>query len=258
MANWVLKGLETGIKTTRYPRFPETAAGVSPGRPLGARLASSEDAARLVERCPTDAIEQSGNEVSVDLSQCIHCSRCRRDGDGVAVPWDSSYEWAAYDQDTTTTAHRLEKIFGRSLHIRFVDAGACGACMSEARQVNNPYYNMHRLGFFTTPTPRNADVLLVAGPVSDAMRLPLRKTYEAMPEPKRVVAIGACAIFGGVFGPSFAASGGAAEIIPVDIVVPGCPPPPLAILHGLLLVVERKPPNPIVSPAPVKNVERAR
>ena len=105
--------------------------------------------------------------------------------------------------------------------------------MSEARQINNPYYNMHRLGFFITPTPRNADVLLVAGPVADAMRLPLRKTYEAMPTPKRVVAIGACAASGGIFGPSFAASGGAAEIIPVDVIVPGCPPPPLAILHGL-------------------------
>ena len=97
-------------------------------------------------------------------------------------------------------------IFGRSLHIRFVDAGACGACISEARQLNNPYDNMHRLGFFITPTPRNADVLLVAGPVSDAMRLPLRKTYEAMPAPKRVIAIGGCAISGGVFGPSFAAA----------------------------------------------------
>jgi Ni,Fe-hydrogenase III small subunit len=106
---------------------------------------------------------------------------------------------------------------------------------------------MHRLGFFTTPTPRNADVLLVSGPVSDAMRLPLRKAYEAMPEPKRVVAIGACAIFGGVFGSSFAASGGASEIVPVDVVVPGCPPPPLAILHGLLLVVGRKPPARPVS-----------
>jgi Ni,Fe-hydrogenase III small subunit len=121
--------------------------------------------------------------------------------------------------------------------------------VSEARQLNNPYYNMHRLGFFMTPTPRNADILLVSGPVSDAMRYPLRKAYDTMPEPKRVVAIGACAIFGGVFGSSFAAAGGASEIVPVDVVVPGCPPPPLAILHGLLLVVERKPPSQPVSPA---------
>ncbi|MGC2075523.1 MAG: hydrogenase [Xanthobacteraceae bacterium] len=148
-------------------------------------------------------------------------------------------------------------MFGRSLHVRFVDAGACGACMSEARQINNPYYNMHRLGFFITPTPRNADILLVAGPVSDAMRLPLLKTYEAMPKPNRVVAIGACAASGGVFGPSFAALGGAAEIVPVDVVVPGCPPPPLAILHGLLVAVERKPPLMTVPSRPPATTGRS-
>jgi Ni,Fe-hydrogenase III small subunit len=91
---------------------------------------------------------------------------------------------------------------------------------------------------------------LVAGPVSDAMRLPLRKVWEAMPPPKRVVAIGACALSGGVFGPSFAAAGGVADIIPVDVAVPGCPPPPLAILHALLVAVERKPPAaPVSAPA---------
>jgi Ni,Fe-hydrogenase III small subunit len=116
---------------------------------------------------------------------------------------------------------------------------------------------MNRLGFFITPTPRSADILLVAGPVSDAMRLPLQKTYQAMPTPKRVVAIGACAISGGVFGPSFAASGGVAEIIPVDVAVPGCPPPPLAILHALLVVVERKPPSALTSPAPESSAEPA-
>ena len=175
----------------------------------------------------------------LDHRRCVHCLRCRRD-EGANLSWDSSYEWAAHRDDDMAPAQKLQRIFGRSLHIRFVDAGACGACMSEARQINNPYYNAHRLGFFMTPTPRNADVLMVSGPVSDAMRLPLRKTYDAMPEPKRVVAIGACAIFGGVFGTTFAASGGAGEIVPVDVVVPGCPPPPLAILHALLLARRTK------------------
>jgi Ni,Fe-hydrogenase III small subunit len=135
----------------------------------------------------------------------------------------------------------LGKAFHRSLHVRFVDGGACGACLSEVEQINKPYYNMHRLGFFITPTPREADILLVAGPVTDPMRLPLQKAFEAMPTPKRVLAIGACALSGGVFGPSFASGSGVSELIPVDIGVPGCPPPPLAILHGLLLAVSRKP-----------------
>jgi Ni,Fe-hydrogenase III small subunit len=248
MANWVLKGLRTGIKTTIYPRRPEQAVGVSPGRPRGTPFDSADKIERLVERCPTGAIARKDGGVAIDQLQCIHCLRCRRAEDDAVVPWDTSYEWATRDAQHAAAVSKLQTIFGRSLHIRFVDAGACGACISEARQLNNPYYNMHRLGFFITPTPRSADVLLVSGPVSDAMRLPLRKAYDAMPEPKRVVAIGACAIFGGVFGPSFAAAGGASEVVPVDVVIPGCPPPPLAILHGLLLVVERKPPATSISP----------
>jgi Ni,Fe-hydrogenase III small subunit len=246
MANWVLKGLRTGIRTTTYPRQPEIATGVSPGRPRGVLLESADAAEKLVKRCPTTAMAQKNGGIAIDHNQCIHCGRCRRNPDGQVVPWDASYEWASHNPGAAVV-RKLEKVFGRSLHIRFVDAGACGACISEARQLNNPYYNMHRLGFFMTPTPRNADVLLVSGPVSDAMRYPLQKAYDAMPEPKRVMAIGACAIFGGIFTPSFATADGASEIVPVDVVVPGCPPPPLAILHGLLLVVERKPPAKTIS-----------
>jgi len=250
MANWVLKGLRTGIKTTPYPRRADDALGVSPGRPRGTLLSSTDRAEELARRCPTGAIVSKNNGIAIDHGSCVHCFRCQGGENEDAAAWERGCEWAAYADESATAQRKMENIFGRSLDIRFVDAGACGACISEARQINNPYYNMHRLGFFITPTPRNADVLLVAGPVSDAMRLPLRKTYEAMPTPKRVIAIGACAISGGVFGPSFAASGGVEEVIPVDVVVPGCPPPPLAILHGLLLVVEKKPPTPLISSPP--------
>jgi Ni,Fe-hydrogenase III small subunit len=248
MANWVLRGLRTGIRTSAYPDQPERAPGVSPGRPAATRLASSANADNLVTRCPTGAITDGKGPdwISIEHGRCVHCFRCQRDVSEPAA-WEPGYEWGAHADEIKGGQQRLASIFGRSLYIRFLDAGACGACVSEARQLNNPYYNMHRLGFFITPTPRNADILLVGGPVSDAMRLPLQKTYEAMPSPKRVVAIGACAISGGVFGPSFAASGGAAEIIPVDVVAPGCPPPPLAILHALLVVVERKPPSALMS-----------
>jgi Ni,Fe-hydrogenase III small subunit len=248
MANWVLKGLRTGVKASAYPGHVEGAPGVSPGRPMGTHPKSVTAGDALVARCPTTAIARSNGAVTIDQGRCVHCFRCRRDVDEPAA-WEPGYEWAAQNGEAAAL-NKLAGIFGRSLHIRFVDAGACGACMSEARQINNPYYNMHRLGFFITPTPRSADVLLVAGPVSDAMRLPLRKTYEAMPTPKRVVAIGACAASGGVFGPSFAALGGAGAIVPVDVIVPGCPPPPLAILHGLLVAVERKPPSSLLSSAP--------
>lgn len=248
MSQWVIKGLRTGIKTTAYPDRPETAAGVSPGRPGTATFGSADEATAVAALCPTGALTAADAGVSVQQARCVHCFRCRR-ADSMGLDWEDGYEWAAQVADVDSLRRALDQAFQRSLHIRFLDAGACGACMSEAKQLNNPYYNMHRLGFFMTPTPRNADILLVAGPVSDAMRLPLRKTYEAMPAPKRVLAIGACALSGGVFGPSFAAAAGVADVIPVDVMVPGCPPPPLAILHGLLVVVRRKPPVPLVSSA---------
>jgi formate hydrogenlyase subunit 7 len=257
MVNWVLKGLRTGVRSSAYPGHPEHTPGVSPGRPTGTFPGSSAAAEVLVERCPARAIARLGDGVAVDQGRCVHCFRCVEDLDRIGVPWQVGHEWGAYSDGAAAAQEKLHRAFGRSLHIRFVDAGACGACMSEARQLNNPYYNMHRLGFFITPTPRNADVLLVAGPVSDAMRLPLLKTYDAMPAPKRVVAIGACAISGGVFGPSFATAGGVADVIPVDVVVPGCPPPPAAILHGLLLVVDRKPPSLLVSQPPVPEASPA-
>jgi len=250
MTKWVVKGLRTGIKSTLYPQVPERAAGVSPGRPAGTRVSGCEAATHLRDLCPTGALEADERGVAVLEDRCVHCFRCTRGDQPAAIRWEQDYEWAAIEHTVENAQRRLGRAFGRSLHIRFLDAGACGACMSEARQINNPYYNIHRLGFFMTPTPRSADILLVAGPLTDAMRLPLQKTYDAMPTPKRVVAIGACALSGGVFGPSFASAAGVAELLPVDVVVPGCPPPPLAILHGLLVAVERKPPAALRSVAP--------
>lgn len=247
MTNWVARGLRSGIRSSGYPAKIEASPGTSPGRPVGTRLDRAA-AEALQNRCPTGAISARENGIAVAHGRCIHCFLCA-EGEARAV-WEKGFEWGAHAEEAGAAQAKLARIFGRSLHIRFVDAGACGACVSEARQLNNPYYNMHRLGFFVTPSPRKADVLMVAGPVSDAMRLPLQKAYEAMPAPKRVVAIGACALSGGVFGPSFAALGGAQDVIPVDVAVPGCPPPPLAILHGLLLLAERKPPAALHSPPP--------
>lgn len=247
MANWVLTGLRTGIKTSVYPTMLDDTPGVSPGRPRAASEPSKKQVETIAKACPTEALVPHEGGVAVNYGRCVHCFRCHGDAAEFSVPWESGFEWGAAPDEFAAARAKLDRVFGRSLHLRFIDAGACGACMSEARQLNNPYYNMHSLGFFITPTPRNADVLLIAGPVSDAMRLPLMKAYEAMPTPKRVVAIGACAISGGVFGPSFAVLGGAAHVVPVDVVVPGCPPPPLAILHGLLTVVQRKPATELIS-----------
>lgn len=245
MRNLVLSGLETGVKTTCYPQAPEAAPGVSPGRPGGGAQGPGASAEN-VARCPTGAIQPAPDErggPDVDQRRCVHCFRCVRDSPA-PMPWQAGYEWGAEADDASA---ELARAFGRSLHLRIVDAGGCGACLGEIRQLNSPYYNMHRLGFYVTPTPREADVLLVIGPVTDQMLGPLERAYAAMPSPKRVMAVGACALSGGIFGPSFTALAGAADAVPVDVIVPGCPPPPLAILHGLLVLVRRKPPVAITS-----------
>jgi len=133
----------------------------------------------------------------------------------------------------------IERLFRRSLHIRHVDSGSCNACESEIKQLTSPYYDLHRLGIFFTPSPRHADLLLVTGPVTHAMRGPLLRTYDAMPDPRLVVGVGACAAGGGVFGPSAYVRGGLEGLLPVDVYIPGCPPTPLALIYGLLLAVNR-------------------
>ena len=134
---------------------------------------------------------------------------------------------------------RIQRLFGRSLHIRHVDAGSCNACESEIKMLSSPFYDIHRLGLFITPSPRHADLLLVTGPVTRAMKEPLLLTYEAMPDPRMVVAVEACACSGGIFGPSAYAYGGLSEVLPVDVFIPGCPPTPLTLIHGLLLALDR-------------------
>ncbi|MGE0353027.1 MAG: hypothetical protein AB7I33_03025 [Gemmatimonadales bacterium] len=238
MTRWIRQGLRTGIRTTAYPDAPETAPGVSPGLPrAGTAGVNRAAAASLASRCPTGALIERDGQLVVDRRRCVHAFRCVR---GVAdpLPWEDGVEWAG----AGTRFRPLEPAFGRSIHVLVVDAGDCGACLAEVRQLNNPYYNMHRLGFFITPSPRHADLLLVVGPVTDQMRSALERAWQAMPTPRRVLAVGACALSGGIFGPSFVSEGGVARVLPVDVEVPGQPPPPLAILHGLLVAAGRRAP----------------
>jgi Ni,Fe-hydrogenase III small subunit len=133
---------------------------------------------------------------------------------------------------------RAFSLFRRSLHIRTFDSGSCAVCESEMRLLSSPYYDLHRLGFFFTPAPRHADLLLVSGPAVRASDPALLKTLEAIPDPKMVVAVGACAL-GGVFSEDELVHGRVDAVVPVDVYVPGCPPSPLALLHGLLVAVGR-------------------
>lgn len=133
----------------------------------------------------------------------------------------------------------LWKILGRALCIRHVDAGSCNGCELEIGALNNPYYNLEGAGIKFVASPRHADLLLVTGPVSVNMEEALRRTFDAMPEPKLVIAMGDCADCGGIFGKSYASRGSVNNVIPVDLTITGCPPSPTAILSGILQVISR-------------------
>jgi Ni,Fe-hydrogenase III small subunit len=150
---------------------------------------------------------------------------------------------AAGDVELAELAARLDRgarrKLGRSLAIREVDAGSCNGCELEIHALNNAFYDLERFGLKFVASPRHADVLLVTGPVSKNMREGLLRTYNATPDPKWVVAVGACAANGGMFAGSYAVEGGVKDVVPVDLHIPGCPPTPTALLKGLIALVER-------------------
>jgi Ni,Fe-hydrogenase III small subunit len=148
------------------------------------------------------------------------------------------------DEALRVAAGRLRadvlEYFSGALTIRHVDAGSCNGCELEINSLNNPYYNLEGLGIRFVASPRHADMLLVTGPVSRHMETALKRTYEATPEPKLVVAIGDCGCTGGIFGESYATRGRVSNVIPVDVAVPGCPPTPIAIMQGILTAISTK------------------
>ena len=147
------------------------------------------------------------------------------------------------EEEIEIMGHRLndkvKKIFGRSLHIREVDAGSCNACEVEVNALSNPVYDIERFGLHIVASPRHADMLLVTGPVGRNMELALLKTYNAAPSPKLVAAMGSCACSGGIFKDTYASLGGVDKIIPVDVYIPGCPPRPQAVIFGLMVALDK-------------------
>lgn len=149
-----------------------------------------------------------------------------------APPTDASVQ-----QEVDVLQRQILAVLGRALAIRQVDAGSCNGCELEIHALSNPYYNIEGIGLRFVASPRHADLLLVTGPVSAHMEAALRRTFEAMPAPKRVVAVGDCGCTGGVFGQSYASRGRVANVLPVDAQVIGCPPAPVEILRGILSVL---------------------
>ncbi|HEV2391314.1 MAG TPA: NADH-quinone oxidoreductase subunit NuoB [Verrucomicrobiae bacterium] len=164
------------------------------------------------------------------------------DNPASSSPWDLQRPArSSFEQLGAEVQARIQKVLGRSLHIREVDAGSCNGCEVEIAGLNSPVYDIERFGIHFVASPRHADMLLVTGPVSRNMELALRKTYDAIPEPRLVVAVGACGCGGGIFGRNYATLGGVDKVLPVDVYIPGCPPNPFALLQGILMAIGKFP-----------------
>jgi Ni,Fe-hydrogenase III small subunit len=248
---WFLRGVAHRRLTTRYPREPEHAPPAFRSRALLDPDAPDSDrgACQLAEVCLPGALSLDGSgHLRLDASRCIGCGLCVETAQNGSLTIDNAYELATTRRERLIVerdgpepdmpAGGLGGPFRRSLHIRHVDTGSDGAVEQEIAALLNPYYDMHRLGLFFTATPRHADVLLVTGPVTLPMEQPLRRTYDAMPEPRVVVAAGTDACSGGIWTEP-EVRGGVDRVLPVDVYIPGDPPSPIALLHGLLLAAGR-------------------
>lgn len=274
MFDIIRKSLATGIVTTSYPATPAEVSSRSRGAPE-IDLANLKDARAAVAACPTAAlscVDRAGTRtVSLDLAKCTFCGLCAEVERAIRMSnrcelaacrkeellTKAKYALNNGSQGKLITSERkpagadsesfealgakaksaIDNIFGGSLHIREVDAGSCNGCEIEVVGLNSPVYDLERFGIHFVASPRHADMLLVTGPVSRNMELALRKTYEATPGPRLVIAAGACACSGGIFGQNYATVGGVDKVVPVDVYIPGCPPNPHALLHGILMAI---------------------
>jgi Ni,Fe-hydrogenase III small subunit len=237
--SWIVRGLRRGILTTRYPRRPDAMPPAYRGEAVALDAARAEQEVGA-GACPTQAIEPRESRARVDRLRCIQCGLCAAAAPS-AFAMRETFELAELGDDVAATTARIReavRAFGRSVHLRHVDAGSDGSEEQELLAIFNPFYDAQRLGVFLTATPRHADILVVTGPVTAPMAQPLRRAYEAMPTPKLVIALGTTACSGGIFRERGIA-GPLHRLLPVDVFVPGSPPSPLTILHGLLVALGR-------------------
>jgi Ni,Fe-hydrogenase III small subunit len=265
MLRILINALRTGVVTTRYPAEPS----VPPDRFRGAPVLGAGSRLPPPAVCPAGALSErfdpgGQRRVALDLARCVFCGRCAEEPWAGAIAMGRDFELAArrrddmrievvaddpgialaapasdLNADADRASSEIHRILGRSLHLRHLDAGSCNACDWELTALLNPVYDVRRLGIDFVASPRHADGVVVTGPVTRNLETAVRRTVEAVPEPRLVIAVGACAASGGIVGEGYASAGGVDRVLPVDVYVPGCPPRPEAILFGLLVALGR-------------------
>lgn len=249
MLNILLARLKQGHRTIKYP---DAEAPAVPdrfrGRVVVDRSKCASGCSACVEACPTGALTAG----TIDLGKCLFCADCVRACPTQAIGVSTNYRLSVRQRDDLVLSHdeevlklaeslkgRMKKLFGRSLKLRQVSAGGCNACEADVNVLSTIGWDLGRFGIQMVASPRHADGLLITGPVTKNMAAALKKTYDAVAEPKVVIVVGSCAISGGPYIDHDQANNGAEGIVPVDLFIPGCPPHPLTILDGLLRLIGR-------------------
>lgn len=243
--------LHQKYRTTAYPkRLPELPARFK-GLPVIDEGCCTPGCSACCDACPTAALNRRKGKLEMDLGRCIFCGDCIEACNTGAIRFTSDHRLASRSRENLQISDdrelelaekldkQMQRLLGRSLKLRQVSAGGCGACEADVNVLGTVGWDLGRFGIKFVASPRHADGLLVTGPVTENMRKALLKTYEAIPSPKIVIAVGSCAVSGGLFREHEKTSCGVDEILPVDLYIPGCPPHPLTILDGMLRLLGR-------------------